>query len=90
MFVFGERKHKCIAPASSYGANSNARRPTRFADKIVDPHLPVCPGGATRLEVCLLMGVLTSQYNLSEVRIYSLHDFVSATPYICMVVSLCR
>ena len=38
--------------------------------------MEVCPGGATRLEVCLLMGVLTSQHNMTEVRIYSLHDFL--------------
>ena len=38
-----------------------------LAEKISDPHRPVCPGAATRLEVCMLIGVLKSQQTITEV-----------------------
>ena len=44
-------------------------RLTLLADKIRDPHRPVCRGGATRLEMCLLIGVLKSQQTITEVCI---------------------
>ena len=40
-----------------------------LAAKISDPHLPVCAGGATRLEVCMLIGVIKSQKTITEVCI---------------------
>ena len=44
-------------------------RLTLLADKIRDPYQPVCPGGATRLDICLLIGVIKSQQTITEVCI---------------------
>jgi len=52
----------------TWGTNSNVHRPALFAEKISDPHRQVCPGGASRLEVCLMLGELKSINNMTEVR----------------------
>jgi hypothetical protein len=46
-------------------------RPVAFADKIIDPFVPVCPGGATRLDVCFMVGQITTDQVLSEVSMTS-------------------
>ena len=47
-------------------------RPVAFADKIIDPFVPVCPGGATRLDVCFMVGQITTDQVLSEVSMASI------------------
>jgi len=61
------------------GTNSNVHRPALFAEKISDPHRQVCPGGASRLEVCLMLGELKSINNMTEVRTASHLLFESCT-----------
>jgi hypothetical protein len=51
-------------------------RLTLLADKIRDPYQPVCPGGATRLDMCLLIGVIKSQQTITEVCIFFFVDGV--------------
>ena len=46
-------------------------RPVAFSDKISDPFVPVCPGGATRLDVCFLVGQISTDQVLSEVSMAS-------------------
>ena len=56
---------------SHVGPKQNAHlhicRPASFADKIDNPHEEVCPGGATRLEVCFLVGQLKTDHTIPEV-----------------------
>ena len=59
---------------------SHVHRPAAFADKLNDPHLRVCPGGASRLEVCLLIGQLKSEHVVPEVLLTS-----AATAFLLVV-----
>ena len=64
-------QHLIFPYVHSMKSYKHMHRPASFADKINDPHLRVCHGGASRLEVCLMIGQLKSEHVMPEVLLTS-------------------